>query len=319
MKSYRLLAAALAAVMVCTALAPMGAAAATTDHGDLSVSVSQADDVIVTVDANESTANATVDVATVDENATYAGAGEYDVADDGTVVLPTPEENVTVAVTATLGNETAETTATLEASEESGSTGIDVAQDGADVSVTVTEDGEGVATDVAVSTVDENASYADSGTHATDENGTLTLSAPDGNESVEVAFSATVGNESLETTATLSPAEETNDGLPGNFGALVGQFMEENASDNESDEPFGVRLAGFVVEHNPGNAPDHAGPPGHAGPPSDDGNDVDDDDEKRQGPPEHAGPPDEDDEDDEEDVEDDGNGGGPPANAGPDN
>ena len=74
-----------------------------------------------------------------------------------------------------------------------------------------------------------------------------------------------------------------------NFGALVNEYIEENKSD--TDGPFGLSVAGFVVENNPGNAPNHAGPPGE--------------DNDKQGPPSDKGPSD-----------DKPNGGGPSDQAG---
>ncbi len=327
--------------MILSVAAPLGAvsaaAASNDDLDELNVSV---DDTVVMVTSIESAVeNATVNVSTVDENATYNGTGEYETDASGTVDLPEPNETVTVMVGASYENAsgvelTDNETADLEPATDDAPS-LDVTQDGNDVLVSLTAGDEGVSnTSVTASTVDENASYTDTGTHTTDENGTVTLTAPLENESVEVEFEATVDNETVTETATLEPAEYDN------FGSLVSTFVEEE-KENESDTPLGLRVAGFVVEHNPGNAPDHAGPPSHAGPPGDDekddqgppGDDKKDDqgppgDDKKddQGPPAHAGGPPEDttdggaDDTDGEDSDDDtkkGNGGGPPANAGP--
>ena len=239
MKRNRLFVATLVAVMVCAAFAPAGVAAATSDtDGDaLSVSVSQDDGVLVSVDANESLVNdsvenGTVTVAVDDDNATYAGTGSHTINDNGTVELPTPEAQVNVTATATVGNTTAETSATLEPATTNASS-LDVTQDGNDVRVSLTADGAGVSnTSVAVSTVDSNASYTDTGTYTTDENGTITLTAPMENESVAVAFEATVDNETVTTTATLEPATF------GDFGSLVSTMVEEE-KENESDTQIG--------------------------------------------------------------------------------
>ena len=156
---------------------------------------------------------------------------------------------------------------------------------------------------VTVSTVDENTTYAGAGDYTTDENGTVTLEAPTGNESVEVDIVASAGNQTAQTTATLEPTEDA--GEEENFGSLVSAFVV-NAK-NDSDGPLGQLVASFAVDNNPGNAPDHAGPPAA-------------DDENGQGPPEHAGPSDEGeetDEDEDADGDERGNGGGPPAHAGP--
>jgi hypothetical protein len=88
----------------------------------LAVGVEQADDGTVTVSVGqlgEPVANATVDV-TADGNDTYAGAGEYETDETGTVALPAPSENVTVTVTATKDGETATTTAELDVPEPVG-------------------------------------------------------------------------------------------------------------------------------------------------------------------------------------------------------
>ncbi|WP_323172914.1 hypothetical protein [Natrialba sp. PRR66] len=206
---------------------------------------------------------------------------------------------------------------------------IDVAQDET-VTVTVTENDTVVdEMNLTVTAVDDNETYADAGTY-TGVDGEFTLSPPDGNESIELAFDATVGNATVETTETIDGAAAENE-TP--FGELVSQFVADNK--NETDGPFGLAVANFVVENNPGNAPDHAGPPAHAGP----GNDGDATD--RQGPPAHAGPGGDDpadgdvnsenstaeldDADDEtvdeeqnsdDDTEDESNGGGPPSHAG---
>ncbi|ELY97847.1 hypothetical protein C481_17965 [Natrialba asiatica DSM 12278] len=207
---------------------------------------------------------------------------------------------------------------------------IDVAQDET-VTVTVTENDAVVdEMNLTVTAVDDNETYADAGTY-TGVDGEFTLSPPDGNESVELAFGATVDNATVETTETIDGAAAENE-TP--FGALVSQFVADNK--NETDGPFGLAVANFVVENNPGNAPDHAGPPAHAGPGNDGENATD-----RQGPPAHAGPGgdnsadgDDDSENstaeldgedaetvDEEqnsddDTEDEFNGGGPPSHAG---
>jgi hypothetical protein len=197
---------------------------------------------------------------------------------------------------------------------ETGSLSLDVEQNGTDVTLTVTEDGDGLENESVTASTDENESYAGNGTHTSDENGTVSLEAPTGTDSVEVTFEATVDGEEIEETATLESVDEDSEDENDteNFGSVVSAFVEET-KDNESDEPLGLQVAGFVVENNPGSAPDHAGPPGHAGPPSDDS-------EHNQGPPSHAGPPGE--EGDEESADNasngngNGNGGGPPDHAG---
>ena len=97
---------------------------------DLSVTVEQGDDVIATVTNdvivnntsanNTTTATVAVENATVTvdaENSTYAANETFTTDENGTVVLPTPEENVTVEVTATWNGSTATTTVDLVAAD----------------------------------------------------------------------------------------------------------------------------------------------------------------------------------------------------------
>lgn len=282
MREHRLLVTTLTVLVLCSILAPLGAASTTTgdasDNG-LTVSVQQDDEIVVDVARNGTAVeNATVNVTTVDSNESYAGADTAYATDaNGTVTLPTPEASVEVTIEASADGESESVSTTLEPTANDLS--ISVAQNASDVLVAVTADGnESENATVTVSTVDGNASYADTGTHATDENGTVTLGAPTGDESVDVSFEATAGEETASTVATLEPVQSA---APKNFGALVSAFIDEHK--NETDGPLGLQVAGFVVEYNPGNAPDHAGPPSHAGP-SGDGTESD-----RRGPPEHAG------------------------------
>lgn len=103
------------AMLVLTAVAPAAMAAGS---DGLVVDVSENDDGGATVTVtNNSTAveNATVDVATTDENVTYAGTGTYATDANGTVSLPAPANNttVTVEITATYENASANETVTL--------------------------------------------------------------------------------------------------------------------------------------------------------------------------------------------------------------
>lgn len=301
MRKHRLLVTALTIFVLCSVLIPLGAAATTAADGSgdgLSVSVQQDDEIIVDVTRNGTAVeNATVNVTTVDNNESYHGADEeYTTDANGTVTLPTPEASVEVLIEASADGESDSVSTTLEPAAADLS--ISVTQNASDVLVAVTADGnESENATVTVSTIDENASYADTGTYSTDENGTVTLGAPTGNESVDVSFEATAGEQTAATTATLEPVQDT---APKNFGALVSAFIDEHK--NESDGPLGLQVAGFVVEYNPGNAPDHAGPPSHAGP-SDNETKSD-----QRGPPEHAGS--------KGNTSDDDNRRGPPEDAG---
>lgn len=110
-------------LLVGAALGPAAAtvsAAETAGNTDLGVDVTQNDGVTVSVTDNGTAAsNASVDVATVDENASYNGTGSYTTGENGTVSLPSPTQHVQVSVTATFDGETATTTATLTAGENS--------------------------------------------------------------------------------------------------------------------------------------------------------------------------------------------------------
>lgn len=98
--------------------AAVGTDATVAAEDGLAVDVEQDGEVTVTVTDNETgVPNATVDVEPVDTNDSYAGAGTYSTGENGTVSLPGPVSNVTVSVTATVGNETASTETTLTAAE----------------------------------------------------------------------------------------------------------------------------------------------------------------------------------------------------------
>ena len=82
--------------------------------------------------------NARVNVSVVDvANESDGGAGEYTTDAKGSVELPTPEADVTVAVAATAENDSVSTTADLEAPD-----GLEVEVDDTDGEpvVTVTDD-----------------------------------------------------------------------------------------------------------------------------------------------------------------------------------
>ncbi|WP_255193158.1 hypothetical protein [Natronobeatus ordinarius] len=301
---------------------------------ELTIDVEQDDAPLVTVSNNvteRQIANATLEVTTVEENATYDGVGNYTTDENGTVSLAVPNETVDVELEASYENETEMAQVTLEAPFE---LAIDVEQDD-DVSVVVFNDGTGDGIENAtleVATVEENATYDGVGNYTTDANGTVSLPVP--NETVVVALEASYENESVTTEVTLQDADgEEDESVP--FGHLVSQFVEENRDD--TDGPLGQAVSNFVRENNPGNAagpPAHAGPPEHAGPGGDDAGEDDADEEESEasadeddetddadderGPPSHAGPPAHAGSgDDDGDDADDGDERGPPSHAGP--
>ena len=293
--------------------------------GHVAVEVTDADgDPVVTVTENDTAVeNATVTVEPVDENASYAGVGNYTTDENGTVDLPAAESDVNVSVTAETGDGVATTRVLLEAPADEGTDGlaVSVADTDAEPTVTVTDNDTAVENaTVTVESVDENASYAGVGNYTTDENGTVGL--PAAEENVTVDVTAEYGNETASTTASLTAADEADGAVP--FGQLVREFIADFAGDRS--DGFGVAIADYVTDNNPGNAPDHAGPgnasdaPGNApadagngngaddgnGPgnaPEDAGNGAGNDDENGQGPPENAG-------------NGAGNDQGPPADAG---
>ena len=92
--------------------------------GGLEVAVDTDADGTATVEVTENdtaVANATVLVSVVDkhdENASYAGTGEYETDENGTVEPPAADEDITVDVTAAYGNESVPTTVGLTAEED---------------------------------------------------------------------------------------------------------------------------------------------------------------------------------------------------------
>ncbi len=210
MNRTRLFATVLAVVMITSVFAPLGTVAADDNGADdgLSVDVDQDDEMLVTVTDNvteDPIENATLNVTTVDEDATYEGAKNYTTDEDGTVDLPVPNETVEVELEASDENVSTTKEVELEAPLE---LSIDVDQDD-EVLVTVTdnvtEDPIENAT-LNVTAIDEAATYDGTGTYETDEDGAVELPGP--NETVEVALNATSENASAETEATLEAAED---------------------------------------------------------------------------------------------------------------
>jgi hypothetical protein len=258
-------------------------------NDSLAVDVAANDDRSATVTVTQygtAVENATVNV-TADGN--YTGTGEYETDDNGTVSLPAAVDDTTVTVTATDGNLTAETTADLVGDEFA----VDVAQTaGQSATVTVTENGSTV--ENATVTVATDGNYSGTGEYETDEDGTVTLPAP--NETVTVDVTATADNETAETTVTLEAEEEAEE--PMNFGQRVSSFVQGLLGDEDREGGIGQQVSEFAKENNPGkgNGLDkETGRPDHAG-----------NGDKDTGKPAHAGGPDKaDDGDDEEDKEDD--------------
>ena len=206
--------------------------------------------------------------------------------------------------------------ATVAAQEGSLDVSVEqVGNDGPTVTVTENETAVGNVT-VGVAALD-NTSYAGAGNYTTDENGTVSLPAPETNATIEVTatYNNTTVSES-EDLSTVAPEEEPENA---SFGSDVSAFVHSLIHEDEGN--VGQQVSAFVVANNPGNAPDHAGPPAgnqtgppedagpeNAGPPADVGPDTDDNETDRRGPPENAGPSGDNETDDRR---------GPPADIGP--
>lgn len=169
--------------------------------------------------------------------------------------------------------------------------------DDGSATVTVTETSNNTTSpaagaNVTVEVTDENMTYDGTGEYVADENGTVDLPAPE--ENVTISVTATHDGLEASTFKTLTADEGDNASA---FGQRVSSFVHDlQSSNNTTDVPMGVLVANFVLQANPGNPPDHAGPPEWL---------TNDSVNRTTGPPDHAGPE---------------NGtGGPPDDAGPKN
>lgn len=150
------------------------------------------------------------------------------------------------------------------AADEHADLELEVEQDESfNVTITVTENDTPVeGANVTVEPVPPGRTYVDNGTHATDANGTVELAAP--SEDLLVDITAEHNNSSvteqtvLEASAEEEEENESEDNATENFGQLMKEFVH---SLDASFHPRGLYIAPFAIEHNPGNAPAHAGPP----------------------------------------------------------
>jgi len=136
---------------------------------------------------------------------------------------------------------------------------------GEPTTVTVTHNG----TAVENASVDVNATdgnYTGEGTHTTDANGTVGLPAPEENVTIDVT--AEWENHTTSTTAELVVEEGNGSHENDSFGQEVSTFVHDLLNGDEEQRRIGRLIAQWVVENNPGNAPEHAGPPDDHGPPS---------------------------------------------------
>lgn len=260
-----------AALVVVTAGASV-AGAATADE-PLDVAVAQQSDTgtaVVTVTQNDTTvANATV---TVDSETPYVGNGTYETNENGTVVLPAPNESVTVNVTAaTDRHQTVETVDLVPVSE---SLSVSVTQN-VDGTATVAVDRYETAVANATVTVESGGNYTGTGSYETGADGTVGLDAPTENVTVEVTATAPEdANQTATTTATL-----TADRTPTfkNFGQQMSFFVQSVFGSGEKAGGIGHEVSEFVKKNNPGKGngvakekPDHPGK-GNPGLPGDTG------------------------------------------------
>lgn len=191
------------------------------------------------------------------------------------------------------------------AQEDTNDTALDVSIDQGDdgnVTIVVTDNETAVKNaTVTVNTVANNTTYVGDGTYMTDDNGTVALPAPE--ETINVTVTVEYDGDTAEATATLASADEMD--AADAFGQAVSAYVHMLKGDDAAS--IGPEVAEFVLEHNPGNAPDHAGPPAwvtddERTPPGQDG-------DRERGPPAHAnGGPSDDGEDDEDELESDADG-----------
>jgi hypothetical protein len=285
-----------------------GAVAAESIDVDVTQSPSTGNATVAVTDSGTAVPNASVNVTTVDVNATYAGTGTHATDENGTVALPEPNATVSVDVIATADNRTANTTVELRPLEESLSVTVSQNQTTENATVTVTQYDVPVNASVNVTTVDANTTYNGTGTYQTDENGTVMLPAPA--NKVNISVVATAGNLTANTTATLQAADEYDAADQPNFGLRVAAFVHSLLTDSEHQGGIGELVATWVLANNPGDPPAHAGPPSEGGSESANESNTTADEP---GPPPHAGPPDE---NDTETADSENADNGPPADAG---
>ena len=195
------LAVAIAAMVVLSVVALPAVAAAETS---LSVSVDQdreTGEAIVSVSQNGTAVqNATV---AVNGSANYS-APDATTDENGTVVLPAPNETVTVDLVVETNDSTATETVTLVPLEQSLDVAVDQATD-EQATVTVTQYDEAVANATVLVETSENTSYDGAGEYQTGVNGTVSLPAP--TSTTDIKVTATAGNLTADTAATLTVSE----------------------------------------------------------------------------------------------------------------
>ena len=183
-----------------------------------------------------------------------------------------------------------------------GSLAVDATQNDTDVTVTVTHNDTAVENATVAVTALNNSSYAGDGTYTTDANGTVALSAPSENVTVEVT--AEKDNATGSATVDLVAVEQDEEPEFENFGQRVSWFVHSLLGDEDTEGGIGQAVSDFVTSNNPSNdnKPDHAEKPDQAG--NDKGNDADSQNKSNGGgPPDHANNDKGDDTDEDENVE----------------
>ena len=242
-------------VVLLAAVAPGIAGATGESSGELVVGVDQSgENVAVTITQNGSAVeNASVTVEAA--NVAYAGEGSYATDANGTVGLPVPTHNVTVTITAAKGNQSTAATVDLVGVQDDGELSVALDQFNSDVTVTVTDGASAVENASVTVAALNNGSYAGEGAYTTDANGTVSLSAPAENVTVEVT--ATKDNATGSITAELVAVEEEREF--DSFGQRVAWFVQNLIGGGEGG--IGDAVSDYVTSNNPGsdNKPDHAG------------------------------------------------------------
>lgn len=142
----------------------------------------------------------------VNSSGNYSANDSSEIGSNGTVTLPAPEETVDVDLTAEYND--SNVTKSVELVPLSDSLDVSVSQnEDKSATVVVTQYDEPVENATVNVSVDENTTYVGMGEYTTDQNGTVTLPAPD--ESVTVSVTAEYENLTASDSWSLSGTELT--------------------------------------------------------------------------------------------------------------
>lgn len=142
----------------------------------------------------------------VDASGNYPANGSDALGSNGTVTLPVPTESVNVTFTAEYDDTTVTERVTLVPLRDSLTVFVEQHADGS-ATLMVTQYGDPVGNATVYVTVGENDSYVGTGEYVTDQNGTLTLPAPE--TTIDVSLSAEYDNLTASNSVTLSLTELT--------------------------------------------------------------------------------------------------------------